>query len=59
MIHKTSMSCGSTKKITCCGARLLIACAAVLVIGGLGLRPAAAVTILEDFEAYPGELEKE
>jgi len=29
------------------------------VIGGLGLRPAAAVTILEDFEAYPGELEKE
>ena len=59
MIHKTSTSCGSTKKITFCGFQLLIACAAVLVIGGLDLRPAAAVTIHEDFESYTGELEKE
>ncbi len=53
MIHKTLTSCGSTKKITFCEFRPLITCAAVLVIGGLGLRPAAAETILEDFEAYP------
>ena len=53
MIPKSLMSRGSTKKITFRGFRLLVACAAVLVIGGLGLRPAAAATTLEDFEDYP------
>jgi len=53
MIHKTLTSCGATKKITFCGFRLLVACVTVLVTGGLGLRPAAAATTLEDFEDYP------